>query len=26
LTGRHQLYSPDLGHELSYDCSVMDAP
>ena len=26
LTGRHQLYSPDLGRELSYDCSVMDAP
>ena len=26
LTGRHQLYSPDLGRELSYDCTVMDAP
>lgn len=26
LTGRQQLYSPDLGRELSYDCTVMDAP
>ncbi|NBS77235.1 MAG: hypothetical protein EBQ68_04980 [Betaproteobacteria bacterium] len=26
LTGRHQIYSPDLGRELSYECSVMDAP
>ena len=25
LTGRQQLYSPDLGRELSYDCIVMDA-
>lgn len=25
LTGRQQIYSPDLGRELSYDCSVMDA-
>jgi hypothetical protein len=25
LTGRQQLYSPDLGRELSYDCTVMDA-
>ena len=26
LTGRQQLYSPDLGRELSYDCTVMDSP
>jgi hypothetical protein len=26
LTGRQQLYSPDLGRELSYDCTVVDAP
>ena len=26
LTGRQQLYSPDLGRELSYDCTVLDAP
>ena len=26
LTGRQQLYSPNLGRELSYDCTVMDAP
>ena len=26
LTGRQQLYSPDLGRELSYDCNVMDTP
>lgn len=26
LTGRQQLYSPDLGRELSYDCSVVDTP
>ena len=25
LTGRQQLYSPDLGRELSYDCTVVDA-
>jgi len=26
LTGRQQLYSPNLGRELSYDCTVMNAP
>ena len=26
LTGRQQIYSPDLGRELSYDCTVMDVP
>jgi len=26
LTGRQQLYSPDLGRELSYDCAVVGAP
>ena len=26
LTGRQQLYSPVLGREMSYDCTVMDAP
>ena len=26
LTGRQQLYSPDLGRELSYDCTVTVAP
>lgn len=25
LTGRQQIYSPDLGRELSYDCTVVDA-
>ena len=26
LTGRQQIYSPDLGRELSYDCTVVDSP
>ena len=26
LTGRQQLYSPHLGRELSYDCSLRGAP
>ena len=26
LTGRQQLYSPDLGRELSYDCTVRNVP
>jgi UDP-galactopyranose mutase len=26
LTGRQQLYSPELGRELSYDCAVVSAP
>ena len=26
LTGKQQLYSPDLGRELSYDCTAMNAP
>ncbi len=26
LTGRQQLYSPDLGRELSYECTVADVP
>ena len=25
LTGRQQLYSPDLGREFSYDCAVTDS-
>ena len=25
LTGRQQIYSPDLGRELSYDCTVVDS-
>ena len=25
LTGRQQLYSPDLGREISYDCTVVGA-
>jgi hypothetical protein len=26
LTGRQQLYSPNLGRELSYDCNLVDVP
>lgn len=26
LTGRQQLYSPNLGRELTYDCTILTAP